>query len=193
MTDTLTPNPPQAPASRPGRFAPLWKGLIVVSILLLVAMWVYAFGFATKKAAYRVDDDAWRARGQEICTEYEAERLKLVDTDEGYIAEPTQAQMIERADVVDKATDIIVQELTDVLAVPPPTERDQALVADYQRYYETLIADRRAYTAQLRTFELQPYYETLLDGGPVSNLLTDFTVVNEMNACAPPGELGGDS
>ena len=41
-------------------------------------------------------------------------------------------------------------------------------------------------------FDLQPYGETLVDGGPVTNLLTDFAVVNEIPACAPPNELGGD-
>ena len=74
---------------------------------------------------------------------------------------------------------------------PPPSERDQSLVNEYRDYYRTLFRDRRAYTARLRTFQLAPYGETLVDGGPVSNLLTDFAVVNEIPACTPPNELGG--
>ena len=29
--------------------------------------------------------------------------------------------------------------------------------------------------------------------GPVTNAILDFTKVNEMESCAPPGELGGDA
>lgn len=38
---------------------------------------------------------SWGERGQDICERYEAERLVLVDTDAGYIANPTNEQMIE--------------------------------------------------------------------------------------------------
>ncbi len=55
-----------------------------------------------------------------------------------------------------------------------------------------MLADRRAYTARLRNFELSPYLETKVDGGPVTNLLTDFSVVNQIKTCTPPNELGGD-
>lgn len=184
---------PATAPGRPGRrFSPV-RILLTVVVLLLVAMWVYAFGFASKEAAYRVDDDAWRERAQQICEDYEAKRLELVDTEDGYIAEPTEEQMLERADVVDRATDILEEELAAVLALPLSTDRDRQIVSDYEGFYRTLIADRRRYTEQLRAFDLQPYTETKVDGGPVTNVITDFTTVNEIKACAPPGELGGDS
>lgn len=176
--------------ARRGR--PWVKGLLVTICLLIAAMWVYAFLFATKKAAYRVDDAAWRERAQEICVVAEEARLELVDTAEGYIADPTEAQMLERADLVDRATDILEDELEAIVSVRPTSERDQALVDDYEGFYRSLIADRRAYTAHLHAFDLQPYRETAVDGGPVTNVLTDFAIVNEMRACAPPDELGGD-
>jgi hypothetical protein len=56
-----------------------------------------------------------------------------------------------------------------------------------------MIADRRAYTERLRAFELGPYLETKVDGGPVTNVLLDFANGNRMPACRPPGELGGDT
>ncbi|MCU1361956.1 MAG: hypothetical protein JWN99_3245, partial [Ilumatobacteraceae bacterium] len=183
MTDLLeTPESTQPGSSR-------WKPsftkiVLIVVCLLILAMWVYAFGFASKKAAYRVDDAAWRQRAQTICKEYEAKRLELVDTAQGYIAQPTHAQMLQRADVVDKATDILEDELAQVIAVQPADPRDRSLIAQYAGYYRTVFGDRRAYTERLRAFDLQPYGETLIDGGPVSNLLTDFTIVNEMPACS---------
>lgn len=190
MTDLIDVAEAQ-PSSRPR--ITLTKVALTIICLLLLAMWVYAFGFASKKAAYRVDDAAWRARAQTVCQKYEAQRLDLVDTSAGYIAEPTDEQMLERADVVDRATDILVAEITELMAVQPDNPRDQSLLSEYRGYYQLVIDDRRAYTARLRALDLQPYGETMVDGGPVTNLLTDFTIVNQIPACAPPGELGGDA
>lgn len=181
-----------APGEAPTRRVTFTKVLLTVVVLLIVAMWVYAFGFASKKAAYRVDDDAWRERAEQVCTVYRDERLQLVDTSEGYIAEPTPEQMIERADLVDQATDILERQLTDLIAVQPPSERDRSLVAEYESYWRTVFSDRRAYTARLRDLQLEPYFETAVEGSPVTNLLTDFAVVNQMPTCSPPNELGGE-
>jgi hypothetical protein len=191
MTDVLNTDD-IAPAT-PKRRITFTKVLLTLVCLLLLAMWVYAFGFASKKAAYRVDDAAWRQRAQSVCQRYEAQRLELVDTAAGYIAEPTNEQMTQRADVVDRATDILVAELDELMSTMPDNARDRSLLTEYRGYYQMVIDDRRAYTRRLNDFDLQPYGETMVDGGPVSNLLTDFAIVNEIPACAPPGELGGDA
>ena len=167
--------------------------MLAVICLLLAAMWVYGFWFAPKKATYRVDDDAWRADAEQICSRYEDQRLQLIDTADGYIEHPTQAQMLERADIVDHATDLLEAELGELVALPVATERDRALIDEYAGFYGTLIADRRAYTAQLRSFVVEPYVETKVAGGPVTNVILDFTTVNEIPSCVPPGELGGDT
>jgi hypothetical protein len=183
------------PVPRRGRGL-VTKIVLGVVIALIAAMWIYAFLFASKKGAYRIDDDAWRERAEQVCEKWEDERLKLVDMDEGYIEEPTQEQMLQRADLVEKATDIIQAEIDEVTAVQPDNERDRGLVAKYRGFVETLIQDRRDYIAQLRRFELAPYREsteTPDGGGPVSNVIIDFTTVNEIRSCAPPGELGGDT
>ena len=153
-------------------------------------MWIYAFFFAEKKAAYRVDDDAWRERAEAICVAARTERLDLVDTDGGFITDPTPEQAIERAVIVDRATDILEQQLADIVAVQPVSDRDRSLVSEYEAFWKILIADRRDYTEQLRAYDLSPYSETAVEGGPVSNVLIDFAVVNLMSSCAPPDELG---
>ena len=43
---------------------------------------------------------------------------------------------------------------------------------------------------RLRAYDLTPYSETLLEGGPVTNVLVDFANVTRIEACAPPSELG---
>lgn len=191
MSTDLSPSSAEPEASQPRRIS-FTKVVLTLVVLGILAMWVYAFGFASKKAAYRVDDDAWRARAEEVCTAYRDERLKLVDMTQGYIAEPTTAQMIERADLVDGATDILEAQLTEMTAVLPVSDRDRSLVAEYEGYWRTVFSDRRAYTARLRDLQLEPYFETAIDGTPVTNLLTDFAVVNQMPACSPPNELGGE-
>lgn len=195
MTTSTPVSPGRPPADTPARSTGALAARIglTVIVLLLIAMWVYAFGFAEKKGVYVLDDDSWGERAQDICERYEAERRALVDTDAGYIANPTNEQMIERADVVDRATDLLEAELAEMVAVMPSSDRDRQLVEEYRGYFEIMIADRRAYTERLRAFELGPYLETKVDGGPVTNVLLDFANGNRMPACRPPGELGGDT
>lgn len=169
------------------------KGLLVVICLGIASMWVYGLWFASKEATYRVNDAAWRANAEVVCADYERQRLELVDTSEGYIANPTEAQMMERADIVDRATDLLTAELRDISDFPVSTERDRDLIAEYVAFYDTLISDRRVYTAKLRAFQVEPYTETKVQGGPVTNVILDFTTVNQIKSCQPPGELGGDA
>lgn len=186
------PRPPGAPRPKRSTATIAVRSVLAVVVLLIVAMWVYAFGFAEKQGLYVVEDEAWSERAQGICEVYEQRRLELTDMDEGYIENPTNEQMLQRADIVDQATDLLQAELDEVFEVLPSSARDQELVLEYRRWFEVLISDRRAYTERLRNFELGPYLETKIDGGPVTNLLVDFTTANRMKRCAPPGELGGD-
>jgi hypothetical protein len=191
MTSTIETDLEQLPGRSPSR--PWVRALLGVIVLLIAAMWVYAFVFAPRKGVYRVDDAAWRNQAEQICRQAQAQRIALADTEGGYIADPTPAQMLEHADVVDRATDLLEGMLDRIDAVPVGSERDRELVATFLKYYRVIIADRRAYTARLRTFDLAPYRETLAGGGPVTNVVTDFTSGNDIKACVPPGELGGDA
>jgi hypothetical protein len=188
---SIVVDPPEYLAQAPApRKHPWLRWLIIVVCVLIAAMWAYAFLWAPSKGVYRVDDNHWRSEAQIICQAATVQRLQLVDTDQGFIAHPTNAQMIAHADVVDRATDILDKMLTDVVAVPVPTTRDQELIATFEKYYRVILSDRRAYTAKLRSFENANYEETSVDGGPVTNVVTDFTSGNNIKACVPPGELG---
>jgi len=188
VSATLGGTPAPAPARR-SRGSTAARVAVVGACALIAAMWIYAFGFASKEAAYRVRDEAWRDRAEEICDRYRRERFALADTDEGFITDPTPEQMRERADIVDRATDLLEASLVEQTALALPTARDQELVDDYRGFWEVLLGDRRAYTARLREGRLEPYRETKLDGGPVTNVIVDFTTVNEIRSCAPPQEL----
>ena len=170
-----------------------WVTAVLVLVCsLIAAMWVYAFGFASKEGVYFVTDKGWRISADQICASAERRRLALQDTTQGYITNPTHAQMIQRADIVDHATDIIEGMLDDVAALPLAGDKDRERVTVFVKYYREIIADRRAYTGRLRAFDLEPYRESLVNGSPVTNTVIDFTTGNAITHCMPPGELGGD-
>ena len=164
----------------------------MVICALIAAMWVYAFGFASKTGVYFVSEKAWRTSAEQICVDATQRRLALADTSQGYISHPTHEQMLERADIVDQATNTLDQMIDEIEAVPLAGDDDHERVAVFLKYYREIIADRRAYTARLRAFQLEPYRESLVNGSPVTNTVIDFTTGNAIPHCMPPGELGGD-
>ena len=169
--------------------------VLIVVCVALAAMWVYYFAFASDTGVYQLQDTSWREQASPICVAAQAKRGELVDTDEGYISNPTPEQFIQRADVVDQATDIIEQMLNDIVAIPVNNDDDRLRLATFEENYRIVIADRRRYSATLRELKLQPYNETIVGGGPVSNVVLDFTAGvkgNDVPECSPPGELGGD-
>lgn len=190
MTATATTPNPQL---TPGR---TWvKALLAVLLLLTASMWVYYFFFASEQGVYQLEDENWRLQAKPICQAAQDERAKLEDTSGGYITNPTPEQMAQRADIVDEATDIVEQMLNDIVAIPVAGEKDQIRMQVFEDNYRIILEDRRRYTASLRAGELVPYTETVVGGGPVSNVVTDFTAGvkgNDVPECSPPGELGGD-
>lgn len=189
VTDGPGPTTP-GPRRRP------WvKLLLVVLCLLTAGMWVFYFFFASDRGIYQLDDATWRVHAKPICVAAYDERLQLVDKTGGYISHPTVEQMRQRADIVDHATDIVGKMLDDIVAVPVASDRDRALLKVFADNYRIIINDRRRYAASLRAGKLVTYNETLVAGGPVTNVVLDFTAGvkgNDVPDCSPPGELGGD-
>jgi len=173
-----------------------WVKLLLIALCALMAtMWIYYFFFASDEGVYQLQDESWRVAAQPICAAASAEREALIDTSGGYITNPTNEQMVQRADIVDRATDILEQMIADIAAIPVDNDDDVTRLEFFEENYRLVIADRRRYTASLREFDLVPYTETVVGGGPVSNVVLDFTAGvkgNNVPECSPPGELGGD-
>jgi hypothetical protein len=181
-----------ADVAPPPRSRPWVRAILVVVCALIAAMWVYAFVFAPKTGVYFVTDKAWRASADQLCLTAEQQRAALADTTQGYISNPTHAQMTQRADIVDRATDTLDNMLHGIEALPLTGGDDRQRVEVFVKYYRQILDDRRAYTARLRAFDGGPYRESLVNGSPVTNTVIDFTTGNAMPHCMPPGELGGD-
>lgn len=192
MTDTPLETTDLKMAPRHGWFVRI---LLIAICAVLAAMWVYYFLFASDTGVYQLQDKTWREKASTICVAAQAERTALVDTNEGYISNPTDEQMLQRADIVEQATDIVEQMLNDILAIPVDNDDDRVRLETFEENYRIVIADRRRYIATLRELKLEPYNETIVGGGPVSNVVLDFTAGvkgNDVPECSPPGELGGN-
>jgi hypothetical protein len=165
---------------------------VLVGCLLMAAMWGFYFFAASEDGVYQLDDPSWRAAAEPICAAAQEQRLGLVDTSGGFIEEPTIEQMVQRADIVDRATDIVEGMLDAIVAIPVATDRDRAVLEVFEENYRLVIADRRRYTSQLRAGDASRYTETVVAGGPVTNVVSDFTAGvkgNNVPACSPPREL----
>ncbi len=191
---TPTPPPTPPPASAGSGGPRRWvRYLLAGIVVLLFAMWVYIFGFAPTTGAYRVRDDAWRTKADAVCAVAKDKLDGLADTSAGRIVNPTHEQILRHADLIDQATAILSGMLDQLQALPVTSDRDQLVIDTFLKYYREIISDRHRYTAALRTFQPAEYTETLLPaGGPVTNLVTDFTSGNNVKSCVPPGELGAD-
>jgi hypothetical protein len=85
--------------------------------------------------------------------------------------------------------------LDRIVVIPVNNEKDQIRLQVFEDNYRLIIADRRRYASSLAQGTLVPYTETVVGGGPVSNVVLDFTAGvkgNEVPECSPPGELGGE-
>ncbi|HUF97077.1 MAG TPA: hypothetical protein VMM60_03035 [Ilumatobacter sp.] len=154
---------------------------------LFVAFWGWALFFASKEAVNRIEDRAWAERAQTICADATTERMKLSDYRE--LADVGPEMIRERAEIIDKATDIIEAMLDEVVAVAPVGQKGAEIVPLWEADYRIYIENRRAYADQLReTGENLPFYETAI-AIPISEKVATFAGDNSMSSCAPPSDL----
>lgn len=183
MTDVQL-SEPEAPPRR--RYVA--RTALVVGLLAFAAFWIWALFFASKEPINRIDDRAWAERAEDICTAADKERVALADFRK--MSEATPEMVLERADIVDDATDILERMLDDVVADLPDDAKGRDVVPLWEADYRTYLADRRAFTAKLRaTRENVAFYETAAGGIPISEKLETFAADNHMPSCAPPRDL----
>lgn len=181
-----------AAPTRPRR-SRLGVAFVVLGCVLVALMWGYYFFAADDEGIYRLTDTSWRERAAVVCAAAQTERQQLTDTSGGFIVDPTPEQMRQRADIVDRATDLVENMLDEIVAIPVATDRDRQILAVFEENYRLVIADRRRYADALRAGDASPYSETIVAGGPVSNVVFDFTAgvkSNDVPECSPPTELG---
>ena len=154
----------------------------------MVVLWTYVLFLAPREGVNRFEDRDWAVRAEETCLNAEAERFLLADyrrLDSGGVD-----LIVQRADIIDNATDVVESMVDELAADLPADAKGQAIVPMWIDEYRTYIADRRRYAEELRTSgENLPFYETL-DQVPISERLATFAADNEMPTCSPPMDLG---
>ncbi len=162
-------------------------GLTIVC-LPIAAMWVYAFGFASRESVNKIGDTEWQAKAQAICLEAQNFRFSLEDLSE---MDPTDKNaMAKKADIVDKATDSLEAAVNKISLLVPSDEKGKAIVPDWLADYRVYIENRRQFADNLRTATRRPYFsETEVEGVPISERIGKFARENGMKACQPPVDL----
>ena len=160
---------------------------LVVLFAFIGAMWVYALFFASKEVVNEINDQAWTERAEIICKEAATERIALADfrpiTDAGVDA------LMERARIVDLATDTLDKMLDNLETTKPQDAKGQAIIPLWISDYRKYIGDRRAYADQLRLGSNVPFGESIVMGIPLSEKLSTFAADNYMKSCKPPMDL----
>lgn len=154
-------------------------------VALLAVMWVYAFFLSPRESINRVEDRLWSKRAEDVCLQARLELLELSDTRRI----TSQDDLLIRAQLVERATDILQDMLEDVFASQPTDEKGLAISAMWRSDYEIYLSDRRAYVATLRAGQNPPFAETRTEGIPLSEKLGTFARANDMDSCAPPIDL----
>ena len=112
--------------------------------------------------------------------------FRRIDHDSPQLA----AMLAERADIVDRATDLVEHMLDDVVVVD--ADRSQGSGPGATVGGRLPHVDRRppARTAdELRQGHDESFHEAAVDGIPISDKLTRFAGDNYMPSCAPPLDL----
>lgn len=160
---------------------------VLTVMVAFAAFWTWALFFASKEAVNRIGDVEWAERAEAVCQDWNERRLELADYRQ--IREGGADLIRERADIIDRATDMVESMIVEVNAVRPSDEKGRAIVPLWTDEYATYIEDRRRYAAELRaTGENLPFYETMSEV-PLSERLETFAGDNRMDACAPPRDL----
>ena len=163
------------------------RTVIGLSITGLVAMWIYAFGFASKESVNKIDDQVWTQRAEDICKQAMTERLALADLRQ--ISDAGVNALSDRADLVDKATDTLEGAIASISEVSPTDAKGKAIVPLWIADYKQLIKDRRDYAAILRTGVNEPFSESMFEGLPISEKISTFAADNRMTSCKVPMDL----
>jgi hypothetical protein len=159
-------------------------GLSVV-VLLLCVMWVYAFFLSPRESINRVGDRQWSSRAESVCRAARLDILALSDMRRI----KSSADLMVRADLVDRATSLLERMLNEVFTVQPTDPKGLAISALWREDYKIYLNDRREYISILRRGENPPFAESRTDGIPVSEKLGTFARANDMDSCAPPIDL----
>lgn len=160
---------------------------VIVACILIGAMWVYAFVFASRESINKIDDADWTAQAQVRCEQAYEERSALANLERVDRDDPASLEI--RAGLIEQATDSLSRMIDDIEAITPTSEKGKALVPKWIADYRTYVQDRRDYIQELREGRLPTFSESQVDSVPISERIGKFARENKMRACQPPIDM----
>jgi hypothetical protein len=158
---------------------------------LLAVLWVYAFFIADPRNPNRLEDRAWTDAAEARCAATRDELDRMPDPRGLADVEPLTEALRQRAVIGEEATDHLAVMVEDLEALPAPTgPDDEQLVALWLADWRIHLDDRRAHIQRWRDGEDRPFRETAFNDRPLGIRISDFTTLNAMDSCAPPGDFG---
>lgn len=161
--------------------------LIALAAIGFVVFWVWALFFASKESVNRIDDRAWAERGQEICAAANLERDQLADYRRIDFDDPEMLR--ERADIIERSTDVVERMVDELVAVRPADAKGREIVPEWEADYRVFVQNRRDYAQLVRGGANEPFRQAERQGVPISERISRFAVDNDMPACVAPRDL----
>ena len=183
MDPTVDTAPPPRTTGDDRRITPGRVAATVV-VIVLVAMWAYAFsGLARKDPPDLLDDERFPTEAESICA---ATRDDLAELPAAQDARSPE----ERAVTVAQAN-VLLDSMVDDLAAIAPTEggRDERITALWIDDWRIHLGDRERYVADLEAGSTEPAQFTGRGGRSITATIDNFAEVNAMESCATPLDL----
>lgn len=172
------------------------RGLRRLGVLAVVISFVGIWGYVMYLTFFegraeprdRMGDTRFTAAAEDTCAESVAFFEQLPFANE--VGSPE-----ERADLLDAGTDELEVMVTRLEGLVPPRDADEAVAVErWLDDYRTFIQDRREYAAAQRdpTSDRydRPFAVTDRGGFQIDVLLDDFALVNDMDSCETPDDVG---
>lgn len=178
MTDVLAPEA-EGEAARHR-----WIKVVLLAVmLLLAAMWVYAFVFAPRGGVNPVRDPAWTDGAEAICNSAAADLQPLVFRTK-INASSADTELPRFVGNLDQVAIVLDGMLDDIEALPRTSEKAQILVPLWLAEYRQFNADVRAWTDVLRQGQRIKFSVTLTDTGiPIDERINTFATENRIKSC----------
>ena len=181
MTD---PVPSLAPAPPTGGTS-VGRALVIVTVVLLLAMWGYvlylAFGPGRQDPLDRLDDPTFATEAQAICDAAHDDVDQLPRAIEAESAS-------ERAAIVAEANERFSAMLDELEAITP-TGEDGEIVTAWLADWRTYLGDREAYAEALRSDPEAQLLVTAKDREQMTEFIDAFARDNRMPACGNPIDI----
>ena len=165
--------------------------LAAIFCLGLLAMWVYAFVFAPRDNPDKIGDRAWVAGAEIICAKSKAQLNQLPTAQSFLKIEPRTEALRQRADVGDRANEILRAMMAEVGATRPTDERGIRAVRLWLDDWTNLLANRQRQVGKWRAGVDDPFEESVSEKRvPIGTRMGQFARGNRMPSCQPPGDMG---